>query len=293
MKRGSFRCCRIVPFVALVAILLLTSCSHPAAAKRYDFNGLVVAVDPSLRQLTVAHQDVPGLMKGMTMPFIVGKQDEWVFRAIAPGDQIHAALVISDHAELQDISFTKGDGAAGGGTSPLHIPQPGEEIPDVALVNQDGRHIDLKQFRGKPLLLTFVYTRCPFPDYCLRMTNNFAQVLQQLQKDPTAFADAQLLSISIDPEYDKPAVLREYGERYVGKVDPGFRHWQFASGAAGQVRKATDFFGLAYNTKDGQIVHGLSTVLVGKDGKVLKVYSGNAWKPDDVAGDIMAATSRP
>ena len=227
-------------------------------------------------------------MKGMTMPFIVSKQDDWVFRAIAPGDEVHATLVITDHSELENISFTKGIGA-GDGTSPLHIPQPGEEVPDVALTNQNGQHIDLKRFHGNPLLVTFVYTNCPFPDYCPRMSNNFAQVLQQLQKNPTAFAQAQLLSISIDPERDKPAVLREYGERYVGRVDPKFQHWQFASGSPEQVRKAADFFGLSYNSKDGQIVHSLSTVLVGKDGKVLKVYSGNAWKPEDVAAAMMAA----
>ncbi len=282
---------QIVSFIASLLIVVLTACSHPTPAKRYELEGRIVAVDPTLRQLTIAHQDVAGLMKGMTMPFIVGKQDEWVFRAIAPGDEIHATLVLSDHAELQDISFTKGTGAAGDGTSQLHIPQAGEEVPDVALVNQNGQHIDLKQFRGKPLLLTFVYTRCPFPDYCPRISNNFAQVLQQLQKNPAAFADTQLLSISIDPEHDTAAVLREYGERYVGRVDPKFQHWQFASGSPEQVRKAADFFGLAYNTKDGQIVHGLSTVLVGKNGKVLKVYSGNAWKPADVAADVVAATS--
>ncbi len=291
MKFCSRDPCQLAPLIVLLVIVVLTSCSHPTPAKRYELEGRVVAVDPTLHQLTIAHQDVAGLMKGMTMPFIVGKQDEWVFRAIAPGDEIHATLVLSDHAELQDISFTKGSGAAGDGTSTLHIPQPGEEVPDVTLVNQNGQRIDLKQFRGKPLLLTFVYTSCPFPDYCPRMSNNFAQVLQQLQKNPTAFGDAQLLSISIDPEHDKPAVLREYGERYVGRVDPKFQHWQFASGSPEQVRKAADFFGLAYNTKDGQIVHGLSTVLVGKNGKVLKVYSGNAWKPDDVAADVVAATS--
>ena len=125
------------------------------------------------------------------------------------------------------------------------------------------------------------------------MSSNFAQVLQQLQKDPAAFANAQLLSISIDPEHDKPAVLREYGERYVGRVDPKFQHWQFASGSPEQVRKAADFFGLAYNQKTARSCTASATVLIGKDGKVLKVYSGNAWKPDDVAADIMAAICRP
>jgi protein SCO1/2 len=289
MSLRSYRS-RLLQAISL-SLLILSACSHPPAAKRYELEGRVVAVDPSARQLTIAHHDVPGLMKGMTMPFIVSQKDDWVFRAIAPGDDVHATLVLSDHAELQDISFAKSADASGDGTSPLHIPQPGEDVPDFVLTNQNGDRIHLIQFRGKPLLLTFVYTRCPFPDYCLRMSNNFAQVLQDLQKNPQAFAESQLLSISIDPDHDKPAVLRSYGEHYVGRVDPKFQHWQFASGSAEQVRKAADFFGLAYNTKDGQIVHGLSTVLIGKDGKVLKVYSGNAWKPDDVAADMVAATS--
>jgi protein SCO1/2 len=214
-----------------------------------------------------------------------------VFKAIAPGDQVHATLVLGNYAELQDISFSKVSDSSVDGTSQLHIPEPGQQVPDFTLVNQDGKKIQLAQFRGKPLLLTFIYTHCPFPDYCLRMSNNFGKVMQQLQQDPKAFSEAQLLSISIDPENDKPAVLRDYGERYVGRVDPKFQHWQFASGTPEQVRKLADFFGLAYNTKDGQIVHGLQTVLIGKDGKILKVYSGNDWKPEDVAADFAAATS--
>ncbi len=277
--------------VAAIALLLLAGCSHQPAAKRYELQGRVVAVDAANRQLTIAHQEIPGFMEAMTMPYLVSNSNDWVFRAIAPGDQIRATLVVTDRAELQDISFTIGSDSAGDGISQLHIPQPGEAVPDITLINQTGRTISLKEFDGKALLLTFIYTRCPFPDYCPRMSSNFAQVLEQLQKNPQAFAGSQLLSISIDPEHDQVAALRSYGQRYVGRVDPNFQHWQFASGSPEQVRKAADFFGLAYTRKDGQIIHGLSTVLIGKDGKVLKVYSGNAWKPDEVASDMIAATS--
>lgn len=279
-------------FALFTSLLVFGACSHAPSPKRYELQGRVVAVDAANRQLTIAHQDVPGLMNGMTMPFIVGKSDTWVFRAIAPGDEVHATLVLGNDAELENISFTKSAPSTGDGTSQLHIPQPGEAVPDFTLTNQNGDRIHLQQFRGKPLLLTFVYTRCPFPDYCLRMSNNFGQVLQRLQNDPSAFAQAQLLSISIDPEHDTPAVLREYGERYVGRVDPKFQHWQFASGSPDQVRKVADFFGLAYNSKDGQIVHGLRTALIGADGKVLAIYSGNDWKPEDVAAEIVAAAPR-
>ena len=274
---------------AILLLLSLAACSKPPAAKRYELEGRVVAVDAGNHQLTIAHQDVAGLMKGMTMPFTVSKSSDWVFKAIAPGDHIHATLVLSDHAELQDVSFTRLEAKEGAGTSAAHIPQPGDEVPDFTLVNQSGKTIHLRQFRGKPLLLTFIYTRCPFPEYCSRLSNNFGQVMQQLRKDPKAFDNAQLLSISIDPENDQPAVLRSYGERYVGRVDPNFSHWEFASGSPQQVRQAADFFGLSYNQKDGQIIHGLQTVLIGKDGKVVKVYSGSDWKPDDLAADFIAA----
>ena len=191
-------------FLASLIVLLLASCSHPPAAKRYELQGRVVAVDAATRQLTIAHKDIPGLMEGMTMPFTVSEKDAWVFKSIAPGDEVKATLVLGDQAELQDVTFTRHSDTQSDGTSALRIPQPGDDVPDFTLVNQNGKAIQFQQFRGKPLLLTFIYTRCPFPDYCPRLSNNFAQVLQQLQKNPKAFGEAQLLSISIDPEHDKP-----------------------------------------------------------------------------------------
>lgn len=286
MRIGSTRTCLLA---SILVSFFLAACTHKSAGKRYPLDGRVVAVDPAQHQLTISHQDVPGLMKGMTMPFLVAGNDVWVFQAIAPGDQVHATLVIGNHAELQDITFTKVSDNAVDGTSRLHLPEAGQQVPDFTLINQNGDKIHLAQFRGRPLLLTFIYTHCPFPDYCLRMSNNFGKVLTQLQLNPKAFDQAQLLSISIDPENDTPAVLRAYGERYVGRVDPTFQHWQFASGSPEQVKKAADFFGLSYNSKDGQIVHGLQTVLIGADGKVVKVYSGNDWKPETVAADMAAA----
>lgn len=273
----------------LVVLVFALACSRKPEAKRYELRGRVVAVDSAAHQLTIAHEDIPGLMKGMTMPFLVNSNQEWVFSKIGPGDQIHATLVLGERAELEDISFTKRSEAEGDGTSQLRIPEPGDEVPDIALVNQDGKKIHLGQFRGKPLLLTFVYTRCPLPDFCLLMSNNFSEILKELRGKPAVFDKVQLLSISIDPEYDTPAVLRKYGERYAGDVDPKFQRWQFASGTPEQVTKAANFFGLAVDRKSGQIVHSLSTVLIGADGRVLKVYSGNGWKPDEVANDYAAA----
>lgn len=280
---------RVRVLLAVIFLLLTLACSKKPAEKRYELQGEVVAVDSAAHQITVAHQDIPGLMPGMTMPFLVGPNEEWVFGKIGPGDQIHATLVLGKNAELQDISFTKQAAAATDGTTTMHLPQVGEQVPDFSFVNQNGKRIHLAQFRGKPLLLTFIYTRCPMPDFCLLMSNNFSEILKRLHEDPKTFDQAQLLSISIDPEHDKPDVLRQYGKRYVGDVDPNFQHWQLATGSPEQIRKAADYFGLSYNQKSGQIVHSLSTVLIGADGKVVKVYLGNDWKPADVAAAYAAA----
>ncbi|MGA9564348.1 MAG: SCO family protein [Candidatus Korobacteraceae bacterium] len=268
--------------------VVLAGCAKKPAGKRYELQGRVVAVDSGSREITVAHEDIPGLMPGMTMPFQVAHDEDWIFGKIAPGDHIFATLVISDHAELQDISFTKTSDTESDGTSKVRIPQPGDPVPDFTFVNQSGRRVGLSQFRGRPLLLTFIYTRCPVPDFCLLMSNNFSEVLRELQATPS-FEKAQLLSISIDPEYDRPPILREYGKRYVGKVDPDFQHWEFVTGTPQEVRSAADFFGLSYNQNQGQIVHTLRTVLIGSDGKIVRVYSGNQWKPSEVVRDYVAA----
>lgn len=281
MRSISLRYVRIL--LATGSLVCVLACSKQPADKRYELEGEVVAVDSAAHQITVAHHDIPGLMPGMTMPFLIGAKDEWVFGKIGPGDQIHATLVLGKHAELQDISFTKQSAAISDGTTAFHMPQTGESVPDFFFVNQSGKRIHLAQYRGKPLLLTFIYTRCPLPDFCLLMSNNFGEILKRLHEDSKAFDQAQLLSISIDPRHDTPDVLRQYGRRYVGDLDPAFEHWQFATGSETQIKNAADFFGLSFNQKSGQIVHSLSTVLIGPDGKVIKVYLGNDWKPADVA----------
>jgi protein SCO1 len=162
-------------------------------------------------------------------------------------------------------------------------------VPNFMFLNQSAKAVKLEQFRGKPLLLTFIYTRCPVPDYCPLLSSHFLEVLRQLQTDQTVFAKAQLLSISFDPAHDTPPVLHDYGTGYVRAIDPNFQHWQFVTGSPDEVRKAADFFGISYDPTGGQIVHNLRTALIGADGKVIKVYPGNQWKADEAARDFAAA----
>lgn len=269
--------------------MLTAACSKKPVGKRYDLEGRVVAVDTASRTLTVAHSDVAGLMPAMTMPFLVARSDDWIFDKIAPGDHIHAMLVMTERAELADISFTKANPPEGDGTSKVRISEAGDTVPNFVFLNQSGKTVRLEQFRGKPLLLTFIYTRCPIPDYCPLLSSHFLEVLRLLQADQTAFTKAQLLSISFDPEHDTPTVLHDYGTAYVKAIDPTFQHWQFVTASPEETRKAADFFGMSYDPSSSQIVHNLRTTLIGADGKIIKVYPGNQWKADEAARDFAAA----
>ena len=272
--------------VGLMMILPLGACQaeRPIPQQRFELRGKVVAVDRNAGTVTLAHEAIPGFMAAMTMAYPL--KDKWAFDILKPGQTLHATLVVaSDHAWLQDVTVTFDSRSpnaplAGSATSPV-----GKEVPDFFLTNQDGKRIHLQQYRGKSLLLTFIYTRCPLPDYCPLMSKHFGEILEQARGDKALSHSTHLLSISIDPEYDKPPVLRAYGVHCAGSTQ-AFRYWEFASGTPEQVRKVAEFFGLNYWTDRGQIVHALVTALVGPDGRVVKIYAGNDWQPADALRDL-------
>ena len=251
--------------------------------KRYDLKGKVVMVEKEKHLVTITHENVEGLMPAMTMPFTVPSQADLDF--LAPEDQVTATLVVDgSQSWLENLFVVRTSGSASGAPPPTEA-QPGDEVPNFYLRNQDGEMISLHDYRGKALLLTFIYTRCPLPEYCTLMSNNFAQIDRRLQQDPQVYARTHLLSISIDPQFDTPPVLRSYGaahtERYENET---FAHWEFASGE--QVKDLAQFFGLRYFAEQDQIIHGLKTVIIKPDGTVAKVYTGNEWKPEDVANEL-------
>lgn len=277
--------------LALFAVSLMPACGGGSRGEehRYEFKGKVVAVDRAKGEVTVNHEDIVGYMKGMTMEFPLRDAD--ALRFVGVGDQIQATLVVNDREFwLENPIITKGpDGASAapatnGGTEP----QPGTPVPDVKLTNQDGKPIHIGQFKGRALLVTFIYTRCPLPDYCPLMSMNFAQINGELMKDPAARQKTHLLSVTLDPEFDRPEVLRSYGAAYTGGK---FDDWDFATGDPAEVRRLAEFFGLIYMQQEGQLVHSLRTAVVKPDGTLYKIYRGNEWKPEEVLSDLKAAAS--
>lgn len=292
--------------IALLACVVLFSFSgcqkrervKSPTEKHYELKGKVVIVEKDKRLLTITHEDVKDYMPGMTMPFTVGESAAWVFqppREVQPGDQITATLIVDgakswleDIVLIQESSDTATVGSEGVG------PKAGDEVPDYRLVNQDGKIIRIHDYRGKALLLTFVYTRCQDPNQCTLMSSNFAGIDQELQKQPELYQKTHLLSISFDPEYDTPKVLRSYGAAYTGKYsEENFAHWEFASGSADEVKGIAQYFGLRYflDSSSGkeQVVHSLRTAVIAPDGKLFKVYRGNEWKPEEIMVDLVKA----
>jgi len=278
----------VVIFLLLIGLIALSGCRRDMSnAKRYELKGKVLTVEKDKHLVTVSHEEIKDFMDAMTMPFTV--RDDWVFDQASPGDQITATLVVDEtESWLENVVIIKSNAEPGVQGSPGGVgANPGDEVPDFALVNQNNQPIRTGQYKGKTLLLTFIYTRCPIPDYCTLMSNNFSYVDQELQKQPDLYEKTRLLSISIDPDYDTPAVLRSYGASHTGRFgDETFSHWAFATGSKEQVKEVAQFFGLQYYPDNDQILHGLRTAIIAPDGKVYKVYRGNEWKPEEVLKDI-------
>ena len=154
--------------------------------------------------------------------------------------------------------------------------------------NQDGRPIHLGQFRGRALLVTFIYTRCPSPEFCPRVTRNFASLEKQLAAIPALYAKTHLLSVTFDPEHDTPDRLRAYGVTYIGSdAKSTFAHWDFAAPEPNVLTEMAKFFDLGMTgNADSTITHTLSTTLISPDGKVARFDPGNDWTPEQVLADV-------
>ncbi len=280
------RVCGAVLLVALTAVALACG-DRPAGpnANQFDLTGVVVRVEGD--KIVLAHDAIEGFMEAMVMPFET--RDDWALDVVTPGDRVQATLVVDEgRAWIEGLVVTQAADGHDGQTPPTpEAVLEGTEVPDYALVNQDGQSVSLHQYRGRAVLLTFIYTKCPIPDFCPLMSRNFMSIDQQLRRDePELAARTQLLSLSFDSSYDSPEVMRRYGTQY--RPDGDFEGWEFIAATEGQVGPAAKFFGLAYWEDTGQWIHNLRTILIGPDGTVAKVYLGNDWTPAQVLADLQA-----
>ena len=289
--------------IFLTAILLFTACQKAenqtgsANAKRYPLKGTVVSVDKANKKAAIDHEKIEGFMDAMRMDFPI--KDDWVWDELTEGSEIRAELVVDNALTppyyLEKLAIV----AAPNPNNPAptvneNFAQIGREVPDFTLTNQDGKKVSIKDFRGKALAITFIYSECPLPEYCILMSKNFSDLANEIAADNELKDKIRLLSISFDPKRDTPEKLKQYGLGYLGKDSKAtdFNVWQIAVGTDEQVKKIADFFGLRYETDENdktQINHSLRTAVIAPDGKVTKILPRNEWQKSELLDELKAA----
>lgn len=265
----------------------LTGCG--GSSRHYLLQGQVLAKSDSAQQLTVTHGAIPGFMAAMTMPYAV--KDPQGFQEVQPGDLITADLVVAGANDywLERLSIKSAAGRGSVSSVPAHVLLPGERVPDLKFTNEDGKTIRLSRFRGKAVLITFIYTRCPFPTFCPLVSSKFAAIHKALSKVPAEYQATHLLSISLDPAYDIPPIMRTYGLNYLANDPRGFEHWDFVSTTPDDLNAVATAFGLEYFPQANLVPHSMNTILLATDGTVSRYWPGTEWSTSEVISALRQA----
>jgi protein SCO1/2 len=273
-------------FGIVLAAVIVASCSRGPQPKEYEVRGQVLGVKPEAQEVLLKHEDIKGFMPGMTMPFKV--RDAKLLNGIQPGDLVTATLVVADSdAHLSAISKTghaQLEAPPASASSGFELLKDGETVPDQLLIDQDGKPRPMSSFRGHRVALTFTYTRCPMPNFCPLMDRNFQALQREIKKTP-ALADVRLVTVSFDPEFDTPPVLKAHANRL--EADPLI--WSFVTGDRDEVERFAARFGIAIDRAEQNpidITHNLRTAVIDPDGRLVNVHTGNDWAPADVLADL-------
>ena len=279
---------------ACMAVALL-SCGRSADSNEkgdhYDTRGVVRGFSPDRSTVEIQHEDIPGFMPSMTMPFLA--RDSKQIAELKTGDAISFRIAVTQKdfwiENVKKIRRESVNVAEPKRTSPVSANtearlKEGDKMPPFSLTNQNGELISLDTFMGQPFLLTFVFTRCPVPNFCPRMSNNFEELQTAIKGDTGALATTRLLSVTLDPGYDTPKVLNDYA---------AFHHadskiWTFATGDEKEIDSLTHAFSVYRQNEGGTISHGLATALINRNGTIERIWRGNAWTPTEVTTAILA-----
>ncbi len=264
--------------------------------RSFPLTGTVRQVDRESGEVSIAHEEIPGFMPAMTMPFNLKGQD--VLADLQVGDRVEGTLrvestrsrlegvEITEEAPPPTLSLSMKDGKV---TLREKTPvlEPGQKVPDFSMTTQSGEPLALSDLRGKTVVLTFVYTRCPLPEYCPLMDRKFAEIARRLALRGDRARDVRLLSVSFDPEHDTPDVLEKHAA-VVGARPP---LWRFAVAAHDELRKVAEPLGLMYAPMSNEIAHSLSTAVIGPDGRLIRLERGSAWTVEELMASILSHAS--
>jgi len=263
--------------------------------------------------VVVRHEEVPNYMPAMTMPFEAKITDE--LKGLAVGDQVEFRMTVTDNdvwidqikktgtgasatagntnssPAVSSSSTSNSDQAPTTNTGPYQIVrdldplQIGDRLPEYHFTNEQGQAVNTLDFKGRAVAITFIFTRCPLPNFCPRMSTNFEEAQRKLLAMQNAPTNWHLLTISFDPEFDTPVILKSYAQRY--KADP--RHWNFLTGPPAATAEIADQFGQRFWREEGSINHNLRTAVIDANGRVQQMFQGNTWTVDDLVSELVKA----
>ena len=251
--------------------LLCSASRGGLRGQSYTVDGIVVAVDPTARTMLVSHRPIGKYMGAMMMPFRV--EDAAELKGLYPGVRIHFELVVAKDRSLARNVRRSGERGRGRSRHPKEKLKIGDPIPDFRLTDQQGREVRLGQLRGKVLAVNFLYTRCPLPDVCPRLAANFAALQRRFER--ALGKDLMLLSVTVDPDYDTPAVLADYAKRWGADS----RGWRFLTGDVGPLAAQ---LGEVYWTDEGSIGHNSMTSVISREGRLVAVVEGSGYRVDQL-----------
>jgi protein SCO1 len=267
--------------------------SARASVSRYPLRGMVLGKSDASHRITIRQDAIRGFMPATNAVYTIA--DKGLFEKLQPGDAITADVLVpsdSNQFRLDKVKIVaESRGPSVVAKLPAHQLLIGEQVPDIPMVNEDGETIHFQQFRGKAVLITFIDTQCT--EDCPIITGLFGKVNTLLQSDPGAYAGSRLISISIDPKFDTPPVLRKYGLKYLHGDASDFAHWEFVDLTAARLKRLATAFGVVYApSPDGDIVHTMQTALIAPDGTVVQLWAGDKWDPKVVAKAIEADVAK-
>jgi protein SCO1 len=255
------------------------SCAH-----HYTSTGLVLKIDRPASTVTISHDAFPGFMNAMVMPFDVKGAASNV--ALTAGDRVRFRLAVKSGRSWVDRLEVMSAAPVDAGlqqtpATPVLVPV-GSALPDFELTDQSNRPVALSALKRKVVAVTFIYTRCPLPDYCPRMVRNFRAIRDRFAARMDR--DLVLLTITFDPQFDTPATLAAYAAaEHAG--GPG---WHFLTGDAAGIERVCNAFGIQYWAEEGLITHSLQTAVIDRDGRLAATVEGKDFTPQQL-GDLVGA----
>ncbi len=290
----------------MISLVLLAGCDKPTATKApppppplmetkvqtYDVRGVIEAIPEDGKTVTVNHEEIPNFMSRMTMDFAV--KNPAILKGRRVGEAVTFKLLVTDDESwIEDLQVNASVKPSTTRIASLLASnasmKPGDPMPEVELLTEEGKSVKLSEFQGEAVAFTMIFTRCPLPDFCPRMNRHFQEARELLLKQKEGPKNWRFLSISFDPEFDKPEILVPYARTYRG--DNADR-WLFASASA----EVSDTFAILFDFRsganEGSLVHNLRTIVVDSKGRLFRQFDGNQWTPAELAEAIAKAAAR-